>query len=178
MKALIRGAAIAMAFGVAVSGKAEAQLLDPSYFLGGVSCWDALSGAFAFVDCSGAIHGNNHGSSDPGETATINHINSLWATSYVSSTAYTGGSISGDFVLAVKGADWFSLFRFVGASGVEPNLNNVMLGVSVNSQGSPNGVSHADLYGGSVTVPEPGTLLLFGTGLLGMAFIRRREDVA
>jgi hypothetical protein len=41
------------------------------------------------------------------------------------------------------------------------------------------GLSHITLYGGEGTTsaPEPGTLSLFGLGLLGLAFARRRRKV-
>ena len=33
----------------------------------------------------------------------------------------------------------------------------------------------AETCGDPVTVPEPGTLLLFATGIAGMAFVRKRK---
>ena len=41
----------------------------------------------------------------------------------------------------------------------------------------PNGgaISHVTLYGNRAPVPEPGTVLLFGTGLAGLAAVGRRR---
>lgn len=37
-------------------------------------------------------------------------------------------------------------------------------------------VSHVDGFGGTSQVPEPGTLLLLGSGLLGLGILRRRRS--
>jgi hypothetical protein len=37
------------------------------------------------------------------------------------------------------------------------------------------GISHIDEFGGGTKVPEPGTLMLLGSGLIGMAVMGRRQ---
>lgn len=51
--------------------------------------------------------------------------------------------------------------------------------ITINQIWPTNGsISHVALYGTSTPVPEPGTLLLLGSGLLGLGLMRRRKTNA
>lgn len=51
-----------------------------------------------------------------------------------------------------------------------------MMTISLSGFWPSNGaISHVSIYGGDVSVPEPGTLALFGLGLLGLRVTRRRR---
>ncbi len=150
-------------------GPADVILTDAGSALTGTSCLASYSATFMFNECSGAWSGNNDGVATPSAAAVQSYVNAVWSIDAVGE-AYSGGGIMGPFVMAVKGATSFSLYYFAGNSGTI-DLTGVMAGVSPG-----NGVSHTTIYGGEIVVPEPGTMLLIGTGLLGMAALRRREE--
>ncbi len=183
MKGLLKGGvALAAAFAFAVPAQAQISvnphaadgiLTAAGSNLTGANCTASYSATFAFNECSGAWSGNNEGNATPAASAVYDYINAVWNLGVTDGMSYNGGGIMGPFVVAVKGATRFSLYYFAGNSG-PLNLTGVMDGVS-----QQNGVSHVTVYGGEMIVPEPGTMLLIGTGLLGMAALRRREqDVA
>lgn len=73
----------------------------------------------------------------------------------------------GEFVIALKTATYFNLYYFNEPTGLD----------GITFAGLDNALSNASVWtGDDFSVPEPGTMLLLGTGLLGMALARRRED--
>jgi PEP-CTERM motif len=87
---------------------------------------------------------------------------------------YTGGAFVGaSAYLGVKDGKhdpgWY-LFDLTGWNGID----DLVLEGFWPGQG---GISYVSLYGTSVPVPEPATMLLFGTGLIGLATFGRKTFV-
>jgi hypothetical protein len=179
---MFKPGATAVVMILALSAPAEAQLtlISPS-----VACaTGSTSWTPSFTACEGAFVGNNNNQSED----VLSHIESTWSLTNVSwadgveEFVGTDGTIEfaspfDTFILALKQGNGFSLFYFDGTEGELSEVDYVTSGVKA---GETNDLSHWTLYtGDGVSVPEPGTMLLLGTGLLGMAAVRRRrEDVA
>ena len=85
-------------------------------------------------------------------------------------------AMTGFFAISLKASDAFSLYLFDGGAEGITSIEYSTLGVSLNANDMPQGLSHATLL---VTnpVPEPETyaLMLAGLGLVGFMARRRRQ---
>ena len=163
----------------------------------GVLCSDGTTSP-SFVSCSGAWEGNNLGNAaklaevqaqilaDFGSSySLVGSSDGAGSGPFISNPGGSSGTltfdsaVTGSFVVALKAANEFSLYLFNGGSAGISSIDYSTLGVSVNRQGIPQGLSHATLYGGGTTppVPEPETYALMLAGLGAVALITRRRRI-
>lgn len=88
-----------------------------------------------------------------------------------------------DLVFALKAADFYAAYLFDNIT-VDGNDGGTYHIAFNNRGGQIAGFSHMSLYGrfegngdggGGGSVPEPGSLLLMGAGLMGLSWVRRRK---
>jgi hypothetical protein len=189
MKLLLRSAAGAFALSLALSVHASAQITESTCAVSEVEFFLAAATQGNAFQCAGWVIGANDSNNLPDVYATMEgwgFSNPSELDKIESPTDPNGGgpfewdnyggpfSLGGtytNFVLSLKAGNNYSLYHFqTAADAFSYDLRNAEV---------TSGLSHFAIYGGeTTTVPEPGTMLLLGTGLLGMAMVRRREDVA
>ena len=147
----------------------------------------------AYTACGGSFEGNNSQQTGDvlayiattwGLTATdLGASDSAGSGPFTSNPDVATGTLTfdtpmdGAFVLALKAGDQFSLFYYDGSGAAIESIAYSTLGVNVNNNGGANALSHATLYGASVTaVPEPETYALMLAGLGVVGFVARRRN--
>lgn len=139
----------------------------PSLFLGDLSAYDGETLSFdsRFFDTGGGVHYSRFGEvtlEGGSHTATIDivpgNLTNTWTTY---STSFTAGG------WGMSDTDWAGLLADI--TDIYVNLE------SHNLPGEVVGFDNFTITGtGAAPVPEPGTLLLFGTGLLAYARFRKK----
>lgn len=190
-------AAAAMVFGLSDSAQAQLQPTNPA-----LDC--NHNGVLAYMGasaCSGAWK-NNVNNQLPdiyakmtaiwgGTYSVLGYSNDVGNGPFANHSSANSGvltfdqAISGEFVIALKAGNAFSLYRFTGQVG-RTSVDFKTDGVQVNGKDIAAGLSHAALFldpktstvGTPTVVPEPGTYALMGAGLFAVGFAARRRRKA
>lgn len=204
MRKLLELGVVAVLSSMAAATSAQAQLelapgpsctaFDGFLFSTATSTGNAAS----YVRCAGAFFGNDAGSLLPDVMA---YMASEWGFDAMYGGTTDGGAggdgpfgafdaemtagtlvfdvpVSGLFGIALKADGKFSLYQFDTGGEGWTSLYVETGGVALNASGGPQALSHGSLFlTSSSVVPEPGAVVLLGTGLLGLALVaRRRKD--
>ncbi|MCH8497401.1 MAG: PEP-CTERM sorting domain-containing protein [Marinobacter sp.] len=121
---------------------------------------------------------------DPDEGSFANSYSASWVTKPGEPNDPTGGTISWDATqssiaclacyLAVKDGNHDPRYYFFDLSGLWDGVSDIVLsGFWADGRGA---VSHVSIWGTTgIIVPEPGTMAMLLTGLLGLVATRRRR---